>query len=144
MNVSNFDENSDLNLSSSQRRDLVFSELKRKSRLRVIFKDCPFSEMEEIFERFKAVLDERRQEEQERDARDVRLAKEAQSILGKMAEKGIDIDVLTDLHEKGVGGLNTKVKYIKDGVTWSGKGRRPQPFKGLSDYELERYRKPLA
>ncbi|HDR2008108.1 TPA: DNA-binding protein, partial [Escherichia coli] len=33
-------------------------------------------------------------------------------------------------------------KYSKDGVSWSGQGRRPDAFKGLGAVELERYRIP--
>jgi hypothetical protein len=33
-----------------------------------------------------------------------------------------------------------KAVFVKDGIGWSGKGRMPQPFKGLSKDELEQYR----
>lgn len=130
------------NLTISQRRELVFSELKRKSKIRIIFKDCPVSDMSEMLERFRSVLNERIQEEEEKAEREALLKKDAQHILSEMAEKGIDVDLLREVQQQGSStDSSSKVKYVKDGSTWTGKGRRPPPFKGLSDYELEKYRK---
>lgn len=132
-----------MNLTVTQRRELVLSEFKRKSRIRIIFKDCPVSDMTEMLERFKSVLDERIAEEEEKAAREAELKKDAESILIEMAEKGIDVDLLREVQQgqSSTSPGTAKVKYVKDGATWSGQGRRPAPFKGLSDYELERYRK---
>lgn len=129
------------NLSVTQRRDLVFSEFKRKSKIRIIFKDCPISDMAEMLERFKAVLDERIAEEEEKAARDAELKKEAENILSEMALKGINVELLKEVQLGYSGSAVAKAKYVKDGITWTGQGRRPAPFKGLSDYELEKYRK---
>ena len=131
------------NLTVAQRRELVFSELKRKRKIRIIFKDCPVSDMAEMLERFKSVLDERIAEEEEKAAKDAELKKEAENILSEMAQKGIDVELLKELQQQqgSSGTAASKVKYVKDGTTWTGQGRRPAPFKGLSDYELEKYRK---
>lgn len=129
------------NLTVTQRRELVFSEFKRKSKIRIIFKDCPVSDMSEMLDRFKAVLEERIQEEEEKAAREAFLKKEAESILTDMAKKGIDVELLREIQQGSSSATSAKVKYIKDGITWTGQGRRPAPFKGLSDYELEKYRK---
>jgi DNA-binding protein H-NS len=130
----------------NQRRELVFSELKRKNKIRTIFKDCDVSEIKEIFERFKAVYEERLEEEALKKKKDEELKKEAQSILNEMEEKGINVELLRELQMKQNPSSvpAAKVKYIKDGATWSGQGRRPLAFKGLSDFELEKYRKTTS
>lgn len=131
------------NLTVAQRRDLVFSELKRKSKIRIIFKDCPISDMADMLERFKSIFDERIAEEEKKAAKDAEIRKEAESILTEMEKKGINVELLKELQQQqsSSGNAVSKVKYVKDGTTWTGQGRRPAPFKGLSDYELERYRK---
>ncbi|MFC6674034.1 hypothetical protein [Marinobacterium aestuariivivens] len=131
------------NLNVNQRRDLVVSELKRKSKIRAIFKDCPVSELSSILERMQAVFEERIQEDEEKAAREAVLMEKAQSVFQVMAEKGIDIETLREIQKQQdtTSAIHPKVKYIKDGVPWSGQGRRPAPFKGLSDFDLEKYRK---
>lgn len=125
----------------AHRRELVFSELKRKSKIRIIFKDFPVADMAEILERFKSVLNERITEEEERIANDSELKKSAENILSEMAERGIDVELLKELQQQRGYFASSRVRYVKDGATWTGLGRRPAPFKGLSDYELEKYRK---
>jgi DNA-binding protein H-NS len=132
------------NLSVTQRRELLFSEFKRKSRIRALFKDCPVPDMTEMLDRFTAVLDERVQEENEKAAKEAELQEHAKSILDDMAKKGIDIDKLKEIQQGANAFGGSKAKYLKDGVTWTGQGRRPQPFKGLSDLELEKHRVPVS
>jgi DNA-binding protein H-NS len=128
------------NFSVSKRRELIFSEFKRRNKLRVIFKDCPVGDMSEMLERFEAIHKERLEEERLKNKEEYNLQIEAEKILKNMEEQGIDLGFLKDIKEKMSRSEIAKVKYVKGGVTWSGQGRRPAPFKGLSDIELERFR----
>lgn len=129
-------------MTANQRREVVLSELKRKNKIKTLFKDCSVAEMSDIIERLQSFLEEKKIEENERFAREDELRKEAQAILDEMMQKGINVELLKDLQQQAEqNSTGSKVKYVKDGLTWSGQGRRPTPFKGLSDYELEKYRK---
>lgn len=130
-------------LTVNDRRDVVLSELKRKSKIRTIFKECPSSEMEEMLVRLKSVYEEKLAEEALHKEKQEKLQRKAQNILMEMEEQGIDVELLREMQLKqhSLTAELPKVKYIKDGATWSGLGRRPTPFKGLSDFELEKYRK---
>ncbi|AYM89021.1 MAG: DNA-binding protein [Rheinheimera sp.] len=130
-------------LTTNQRRDVVLSELKRKSKIRTIFKDCEASEIKEILDRIESVFEEKYAEETLKKQNHEKMQERAQSILSEMEEKGIDMELLQELQFKkdSLSVPPPKVKYMKDGASWSGLGRRPTPFKGLSDYELEKYRK---
>lgn len=131
------------NLSVHQRRELILSEFKRKSRVRTIFRDLSVEELAEILERVQDVLAERVQEEKERAEKEAVIMEKAVSILKDMEAKGVDIKTLKEIQEQRESTSGSKVRYVKDGATWTGQGRRPAPFKGLSDLELEKYRKPV-
>lgn len=135
-------EGSVSNLTVHQRRKLILSELKRKSRVRTIFRDLSVEELTEILERVQDVLAERIQEEKERAEREAAIKEKAVSILKEMEEKGVDIKTLKEIQDQRDSTSGSKVRYVKDGATWTGQGRRPAAFKGLSDLELEKYRKP--
>ena len=131
------------NLAIHQRRELILSEFKRKSRVRTIFRDLSVEELTEILERVQDVLAERIQEEKERAEREAAIKEKAVSILKEMEEKGVDIKTLKEIQGQRDSTSGSKVRYVKDGATWTGQGRRPAAFKGLSDLELEKYRKPV-
>ena len=57
-----------------------------------------------------------------------------------MESCGVDISLLNEMFTSKSEPDNAK--YSKDGVSWSGQGRRPDAFKGLGAVELERYRIP--
>lgn len=57
-----------------------------------------------------------------------------------MQSCGVDISLLNEMFTSKSEPDNAK--YSKDGVSWSGQGRRPDAFKGLGAVELERYRIP--
>ncbi|EGA8339571.1 H-NS family nucleoid-associated regulatory protein [Edwardsiella piscicida] len=125
-------------LSVGERRELVIAELKRKHRIRTLFKGLPVSEVREIIERMQGVCDElevecKRREEDEKERRS-----RAEKIMNDMISSGVDIEFLSEVFTSKSEGSNAK--YVKDGITWSGYGRRPEAFKGLTDIELERFR----
>lgn len=132
------------NLTVHQRRELILSELKRKSRVRTIFRDLSVEELTDILERVKDVLAERVEEEKERAEREAAIKERAVSILKEMEATGVDIKTLKEIQERLESAGGSKVRYVKDGATWSGQGRRPAAFKGLTDLELEKYRKPVS
>lgn len=137
-----FDDNAN-NLTVHQRRDLVLSVLKRKSRVRTIFADVSVEELKEILERLEGVLEEKIVEDKERAEKDAARIEKSISILREMEELGVDIETLKKVKsQQELTRSGAKVKYVKDGSSWSGQGRRPAAFKGLSDIELEQYRKP--
>lgn len=131
------------NLSLNRKRELIVAEFKRKHKVRSIFRDFPVDELSEIVDRLKGVLDERIKEEAEREAKEAEKQARARLILQDMENQGIDFEVLQQVRDQQSqhhAGGSSKTKYIKDGVSWTGQGRRPAPFKGLSDFELEKHR----
>ena len=131
------------NLALNHKRELIVAEFKRKHKVRAIFRDFPVDELSEIVDRLKGVLDERVKEEEERKAKEAEKQARARSILQDMESQGIDFQVLQEVRDQQNqqrSGGSSKTKYIKDGVSWTGHGRRPAPFKGLSDFELEKHR----
>lgn len=65
---------------------------------------------------------------------------QAERIMSDMESCGVDIGLLNEMFTSKSEPDNAK--YSKDGVSWSGQGRRPDAFKGLGAVELERYRIP--
>lgn len=129
------------NLSASERRELVISELKRKNRVIILMRGLPLHEFREIIERLEAVYSDFESEQKNKDELDKIRRLEAEKIIFDMNARGVDIHYLNDLL---VGKSDAdNAKYIKDGVPWSGHGRRPDVFKGLGAVELERYRVPV-
>ncbi|KTA87520.1 DNA-binding protein (plasmid) [Aeromonas salmonicida subsp. salmonicida] len=130
-----------INLSASERRELVISELKRKHRVLILMRGIPLHEFREIIERLEAVYSELESDQKNRDELDKIRRAEAEKIIIDMNARGVDIQYLNEVI---VGKSESdNAKYIKDGVPWSGQGRRPDVFKGLSAVELERYRVPV-
>lgn len=130
-----------INLSASERRELVISELKRKHRVLILMRGIPLHEFREIIERLEAVYSELESDQKNRDELDKIRRAEAEKIIIDMNARGVDIQYLNEII---VGKSESdNAKYIKDGVPWSGQGRRPDVFKGLSAVELERYRVPV-
>lgn len=127
----------------SQRRFFIVPEFKRKSRVRTIFRDVSARELEEILGRIQEVLAEKKAEEAKRDEEDSQRMERASKILKEMDEQGVDLNILQELMAQPPENTSSgaKVRYIKDGVPWSGMGRRPEAFKGLSDLDLERFRR---
>jgi len=127
----------------SQRRFFIVPEFKRKSRVRTIFRDVSARELEEILGRIQEVLAEKKAEEAKRDEEDSQRMERASKILKEMDEQGVDLNTLQELMAQPPENTSSgaKVRYIKDGVPWSGMGRRPEAFKGLSDLDLERFRR---
>ncbi|MND15763.1 hypothetical protein D3C80_59940 [compost metagenome] len=150
MNKNNEDENKGLNkvgqknegviLSASERREIVISELKRKSRVLILMRGLPLHELREIIDRLEAVYVELEVEQKSREEQNRIKRAEAEKIIDDMNARGVDIDYLNEIISKSE---LENVKYIKDGVPWSGQGRRPDVFKGLGLAELERYRVPI-
>ncbi|HFZ8522884.1 H-NS family histone-like protein [Aeromonas caviae] len=151
MNKNNEDESKGLNkvgqekkmiiLSASERREIVISELKRKSRVLLLMRGLPLHEFREIIDRLEAVYVEMEIDHKNREEHDRIKRAEAEKILSDMSARGVDIDYLNEVVISKSEPDN--VKYIKDGVPWSGQGRRPDVFKGLGLAELERYRVPI-
>lgn len=130
-----------INLSASERRELVISELKRKHRVLILMRGIPLHEFREIIERLEAVYSELESDQKNRDELDKIRRAEAEKIIIDMNARGVDIQYLNEII---VGKSESdNAKYIKDGVPWSGQGRRPDVFKGLGAVELERYRVPV-
>ncbi|WP_148612724.1 DNA-binding protein, partial [Aeromonas sobria] len=126
-----------INLSASERRELVISELKRKHRVLILMRGIPLHEFREIIERLEAVYSELESDQKNRDELDKIRRAEAEKIIIDMNARGVDIQYLNEII---VGKSESdNAKYIKDGVPWSGQGRRPDVFKGLGAVELERY-----
>lgn len=126
-------------LSVHQRRELILAEFKRKSRVRTIFRDVPIHEFRDIVSRLTDLLDERVREEEERAVADEARRAIAMTALKDLQEQGIDFNMLKEVQEQSSPGA--QARYVKDGVPWTGQGRRPAPFKGLSALQLERFRK---
>ncbi len=130
-----------INLSASERREFVISELKRKNRVIILMKGLPLHEFREIIERLEAVYLELESEQKSRDELEKIRRAEAEKIIDDMNARGVDIQYLNEVI---VGRSDhDNARYIKDGVTWSGQGRRPDVFKGLGAVALERYRVPV-
>lgn len=130
-----------INLSASERRELVISELKRKHRVLILMRGIPLHEFREIIDRLEAVYSELESDQKNRDELDKIRRAEAEKIIIDMNARGVDIQYLNEII---VGKSESdNAKYIKDGVPWSGQGRRPDVFKGLGAVELERYRVPV-
>lgn len=134
-------KNEFINLSASERRELVISELKRKHRVLILMRGIPLHEFREIIERLEAVYSELESDQKNRDELDKIRRAEAETIIIDMYARGVDIQYLNEI----IFGKSESdnAKYIKDGVPWSGQGRRPDVFKGLGAVELERYRVPV-
>src|SRR5690606_1891009 len=107
------------NLPARERRNFILSELQRKSRIRVIFSGVEVKELKSLVSRLNQVIDEMEQDENVDD-----LCESERERLQRTASM--------------LKGLN--IKYFKDGKPWSGKGRRPTEFKGLSLPALQNYR----
>ena len=134
-------KNEFINLSASERRELVISELKRKHRVLILMRGIPLHEFREIIERLEAVYSELESDQKNRDELDKIRRAEAEKIIIDMNARGVDIQYLNEII---VGKSESdNAKYIKDGVPWSGQGRRPDVFNGLGAVELERYRVPV-
>jgi DNA-binding protein H-NS len=101
----------------------------------------PLHEFREIIDRLEAVYSELESDQKNRDELDKIRRAEAEKIIIDMNARGVDIQYLNEII---VGKSESdNAKYIKDGVPWSGQGRRPDVFKGLGAVELERYRVPV-
>ena len=130
-----------INLSASERRELVISELKRKHRVLILMRGIPLHEFREIIDRLEAVYSELESDQKNRDELDKIRRAEAEKIIIDMNARGVDIQYLNEII---VGKSESdNAKYIKDGVPWSGQGRRPDVFKGLGAVALERYSVPV-
>ncbi|MGL4515138.1 MAG: hypothetical protein ACRCUH_00370 [Shewanella sp.] len=128
------------NISSEMRRDIVISELKRKSKVRKILKGLSLNEIREIVSRMQEVLIEYELIFQHKAAESIRKRDIAEKIITRLSDADVDKTVLNDLITKLHDVSSDKAVYMKDGVKWCGKGRRPIVFKGLSQIELEFYR----
>ena len=127
-----------INLSASERRELVISELKRKHRVLILMRGIPLHEFREIIDRLEAVYSELESDQKNRDELDKIRRAEAEKIIIDMNARGVDIQYLNEII---VGKSESdNAKYIKDGVPWSGQGRRPDGFKGLGAVELGKVR----
>ena len=134
-------KNEFINLSAAERGELVISELKRNHRAQILRRGIPLHEFREIIERLEAVYSERESEQKNGDELDKIRRAEAEKIIIDMNARGVDIQYLNEII---VGKSESdNAKYIKDGVPWSGQGRRPDVYKGLGAVELERYRVPV-
>ena len=107
------------NLPARERRNFILSELQRKSRIKVIFSGVEVKELRSLVDRLNQVIDEMEQEESD----DLLCESEKEKLQRTTS-------MLKDLN----------IKYFKDGKSWSGKGRRPPEFKGLSLPALQNYR----
>ena len=127
-----------INLSASERREFVISELKRKNRVIILMKGLPLHEFREIIERLEAVYLELESEQKSRDELEKIRRAEAEKIIDDMNARDVDIQYLNEI----IFGKSEpdNAKYIKDGVPWSGQGRRPDVFKGLGAVELGKVR----
>lgn len=135
-------KNENFNLSASERREIVISELKRKHRVAILMRGLPLPEFREIIDRLECVYIEIEAEIREREEVDRERRVLAEKIIEDMNAKGVDIQYLNEVFVSKSEPDNAK--YLKDGVSWSGQGRRPEAFKGLGLMELERYRIPIT
>ena len=98
-------------------------------------------EIDKAIQTINEVLTERKQEV-------IRLKEEAEAkkaalelAVKSLQDQGISKDMIASF--LGVAAVKTspskKNKYEKDGVSWSGKGKRPAVFLGLSDDELKQF-----
>jgi DNA-binding protein H-NS len=127
-------------LSAAERRELIIAELKRKSRIRTLLRGLPLDEVREIIDRMKGVLNELEEEYKKREEEEKEKRSHAERIMSDMESCGVDLSLLNEMFTSKSEPDNAK--YSKDGVPWSGQGRRPEAFKGLGAVELERYRIP--
>ncbi|HGS4434380.1 TPA: H-NS family nucleoid-associated regulatory protein [Vibrio cholerae] len=127
-------------LSAAERRELIIAELKRKSRIRTMLRGLPLDEVREIIDRMKGVFNELEEEYKKREEEEKEKRAQAERIMSDMESCGVDISLLNEMFTNKSEPDNAK--YSKDGVSWSGQGRRPDAFKGLGAVELERYRIP--
>lgn len=86
----------------------------------------------------KGVLNELEEEYKKREEEEKEKRAQAERIMSDMESCGVDIGLLNEMFTSRSEPDNAK--YSKDGVSWSGQGRRPDAFKGLGAVELERYR----
>ena len=70
-----------INLSASERRELVISELKRKNRVLILMKGLPLHEFREIIERLEAVYLELESEQKSRDEHEKIRRAEAECVI---------------------------------------------------------------
>lgn len=127
-------------LSAAERRELIIAELKRKSRIRTLLRGISLDEVREIIDRMAGVLNELEEEYKKREEDEKEKRVQAERIMNDMESCGVDISLLNEMFTSKSEPDNAK--YSKDGVSWSGQGRRPDAFKGLGAVELERYRIP--
>ncbi|ATW30867.1 DNA-binding protein (plasmid) [Candidatus Williamhamiltonella defendens] len=127
-------------LTAAERRELIIAELKRKSRIRTLLRGLPLDEVREIIDRMEGVLNELEEEYKKREEAEKEKRDQAKRIMSDMESCGVDINLLNEMFTCKSEPDNAK--YSKDGVPWSGQGRRPDAFKGLGPVELERYRIP--
>ncbi|EOW9487327.1 H-NS family nucleoid-associated regulatory protein [Vibrio cholerae] len=88
----------------------------------------------------KGVLNELEEEYKKREEEEKEKRAQAERIMSDMESCGVDINLLNEMYTSKSEPDNAK--YSKDGVSWSGQGRRPDAFKGLGHVELERFRIP--
>lgn len=129
-----------MDLTLSEKREIVFAELKLKKQIRALFRVVSVEEMEEMASRFQSVVDEMRLEEAKMalESEKARLEKEGRidEVLSQIDLSGVDLESLVKVARS----KKTRAKYYKDGHFWTGLGRRPLAFKGLTSAELEKYR----
>lgn len=53
----------------------------------------------------------------------------------QLAKMGIDKRTIAEF----IGVSKTDIKYVKDGVSWNGKGRAPKAFHGITKDEMDLY-----
>lgn len=123
----------------SKKRELIFSEFRRKHRITNLFRECPFDELKDMVDRFQQVYEERLKLEKEKEAERRIKEEKVRAILKQMEEEGVEFDALAKIREQLLV-ESGRYKFVKDGALWTGQGRRPAPFKGLSPAELEHFR----
>ncbi|MDL4241383.1 DNA-binding protein [Salmonella enterica] len=127
-------------LSAAERREVIIAELKRKSRIRTLLRGLPLDEVRGIIDRMTGVLNELEGEYKKREEDEKEKRAQAERIMNDMESCGVDIGLLNEMFTSKSEPDNAK--YSKDGVSWSGQGRRPDAFKGLGGVELARSRYP--
>lgn len=121
----------------------VLAVLKRKNKIKYVCQDLTLIELKNVISRLQELYDERAEEE----SKNAELRNEQSRLtMGKLSElldEGIELDFIEQMiAEKKDNSTNDESQtiYEKDGVGWSGRGRRPKVFQGLSPAELEQFR----
>lgn len=149
----------------SEHKELVLSALRRKRYLDLLLREAKANDVEAIIDRLSQILQEKVEKEQaytEKRAADVKALRDQLSKAGEGLVRQLDsvidehgdfvdttqlLELASDTFANDLlpdNSLVHKPRYFRLGKIWSGKGRRPFEFVGLTQDAIQRCRVPRA